>query len=1088
MAQATKNKAGSAAEERPGGPAQKPKPKRFHPGRRLVLMVTAAFFSTLFFIGALSLPRANGVQAQVLASSASLLGTTANNLTGALNGTTEAVQLDDRLYAEKAAALAVYLEALPEGQEPELPALVSQVGGYDLYLTDGVGKVLRSAGHTLRLTDPNASLLDLLRGGTPFTDGDYRYYPADYKGGYLLLVCAQAAVNGAVDPNEIVREGVGATAFDTGTFVFCVDRESGTLLSQRKEVDGLALDKTGLDVSELESGKKDFYEVGRGYYYYCVGQDLSPRYYLVAATDMASSLGQVLYGVSMPLLAFVLVLLAIQIFAGILLYDRRLNRDDRLYHRFLPGVWIDRPRLVKLLPIALVGLLLLGGASYYMQTLNTLANQGYKSIQDLEELTAQLEENDQKSQKLDTDFDRGCVEQARLAAWMIDANPALLTDAGMQALAAAFGAEEIYVFNGVGRTEATSTAYKNYSLSTEPTDPSYGFWSILKGDRNDLVSHIPDGALDGAAAAQDGLFVTWNDKRSSCFAGTRRLDTPGVVRLTYSTADLDAAMDRLGLQPTLDAQDPGANGGLLVADENGRVVYWDKQILAQPMDSAAVGVQASALRNNYLGKQVVYDAGYYLVTRQYGALFLSSATKYSYLMQGRLSTAMRAVQGGFWTLLLQVLLAVLHFGRNPIPDKPRDEPARPASSWENYHTQWNQSAVPWRDKTAEQRFAKILSILGAAGVLLTALNALVWSSSPESQALLSILRGQWLRGLNIFSVSAVLLIFSLVVVVSWLARLLLLQVGRSLGPRSETVCRLLGSAVKYLAIIGAAFYCLNYIGIETKTLLASAGVLTVVIGIGAQSMVGDLLAGISIVFEGEYRVGDVITIGDWMGTVQEIGLRATKVKDRNNNIKIINNATITQVVNMTQEYSYAECDVQIEYGESLERVEEVLAQEFPGIRERLPKILAGPLYMGVLSLEASGVVLGIQAQCYEQDRIPLVRMLNREIKLVFDRNGISIAFPQMVLHTPAGDPPARTVTEEESRQARRFVETESQISGQMLRNPGASQKIFREGISRAAAEERAKTRQEADPPQGDAPQAASPAAPFPGSPAPKEKN
>lgn len=137
------------------------------------------------------------------------------------------------------------------------------------------------------------------------------------------------------------------------------------------------------------------------------------------------------------------------------------------------------------------------------------------------------------------------------------------------------------------------------------------------------------------------------------------------------------------------------------------------------------------------------------------------------------------------------------------------------------------------------------------------------------------------------------------------------------------------------------YYCLMLVGVDTTTLLASAGILSIAISFGAKELVSDILSGLFIIFEGEFRVGDIIMVGDWRGTVVEIGVRTTKVEDGSKNIKVIRNSDISNVINMTKETSYASCDVGIEYGESLERVENILAKELPNIRKRLPAIIDG---------------------------------------------------------------------------------------------------------------------------------------------------
>ena len=194
---------------------------------------------------------------------------------------------------------------------------------------------------------------------------------------------------------------------------------------------------------------------------------------------------------------------------------------------------------------------------------------------------------------------------------------------------------------------------------------------------------------------------------------------------------------------------------------------------------------------------------------------------------------------------------------------------------------------------------------------------------------------------------------------------------------------------------------------------------------GAQSLVGDILAGIFIVFEGEFRVGDIVTIGDWRGTVVEIGIRTTKVLSGGHDVKIFNNSEIKQVINMTKQYSTAVLDIGIDYNESLERVEAVLKKELPHIREHVPAIMEGPYYKGVTSLGDSSVNIRILAECHEKDRIQVVRDMNREIKLCFDRNHISIPFPQIVVNQPAE---IKEATSEDKKTANQFLHEQKEAS------------------------------------------------------------
>ena len=135
-------------------------------------------------------------------------------------------------------------------------------------------------------------------------------------------------------------------------------------------------------------------------------------------------------------------------------------------------------------------------------------------------------------------------------------------------------------------------------------------------------------------------------------------------------------------------------------------------------------------------------------------------------------------------------------------------------------------------------------------------------------------------------------------ILSWLLQLVMRK-GFAHSNRAVTIVKLLESFIKWVIAIVAIMMVLHAWGVDTATLLASAGILTLIIGLGAESLVADILSGIFMVFEGEFQVGDIVIINDWRGTVQEIGIRTTKIVDAGGNINIVNNSEITMVINQT---------------------------------------------------------------------------------------------------------------------------------------------------------------------------------------------
>ncbi|MEG1752186.1 MAG: mechanosensitive ion channel family protein [Clostridia bacterium] len=244
---------------------------------------------------------------------------------------------------------------------------------------------------------------------------------------------------------------------------------------------------------------------------------------------------------------------------------------------------------------------------------------------------------------------------------------------------------------------------------------------------------------------------------------------------------------------------------------------------------------------------------------------------------------------------------------------------------------------------------------------------------------------------------------------------------------NKTVFKLLTNIIKYIiAIIAIILIVKNFVK-DTTALVTSLSMLTLIIGLGAQSLIADVVAGMFIVFEGDYKVGDVVVIDGWRGVVNEIGIRTTKIEDSGGNIQIINNSKISKIINNSKSMSVAVCDVGIEYSESIERVENIVKNSLDEIKTKIPAIIEGPYYKGVDSLGDSAVIIRFVAKCNEDDKFQTQRDMNREIKLLFDKNNIAIPFPQVTIskHVETYSAP---ISKKETDSATNFVNDQKEQS------------------------------------------------------------
>ena len=213
--------------------------------------------------------------------------------------------------------------------------------------------------------------------------------------------------------------------------------------------------------------------------------------------------------------------------------------------------------------------------------------------------------------------------------------------------------------------------------------------------------------------------------------------------------------------------------------------------------------------------------------------------------------------------------------------------------------------------------------------------------------------------------------------------------------RGVTVTHLICNLINWISAIIAVIIILSNFGVDTTAIITGAGVLTLVVGLGMQSLISDIVAGLFIVFENEFNVGDIITVDGFRGEVVAIGIRTTKLKAAGN-VKIFNNSEIKGVLNQTVEPSLVKTLIDVEYGERLPEIEKVIKEHVGELQ--IVGAVDKVSYDGVAALGASGVTLQFTCHCHESDIFAATRSLNGAVKNMFDEHGINVPFPQVVVH------------------------------------------------------------------------------------------
>lgn len=228
-----------------------------------------------------------------------------------------------------------------------------------------------------------------------------------------------------------------------------------------------------------------------------------------------------------------------------------------------------------------------------------------------------------------------------------------------------------------------------------------------------------------------------------------------------------------------------------------------------------------------------------------------------------------------------------------------------------------------------------------------------------------------------------------------------LQAGGRFNPgKSATISTVCSSVTKYIIYFFMLCFILSIWGVDPTSLIAIGGVASVAVGLGAQSVIQDILAGAFILMEDQFGVGDVVKIEDCSGTVESVGMRTTRIRSMDGDLYIIPNGQIKIVTNMSKGFNRAVVDISIAYNEDIDRVIDLLTAELEKIynESTVEGMIDCPQVLGVERLEDSSVVIRIKADCTVGENWNVERQLRRLIKNALDREGVEIPFPHRVVY------------------------------------------------------------------------------------------
>jgi small conductance mechanosensitive channel len=249
-----------------------------------------------------------------------------------------------------------------------------------------------------------------------------------------------------------------------------------------------------------------------------------------------------------------------------------------------------------------------------------------------------------------------------------------------------------------------------------------------------------------------------------------------------------------------------------------------------------------------------------------------------------------------------------------------------------------------------------------------------------------VFNGIWTKGVNEFSLWSALFFTTQATTLLFFLKTMYGRLTESLNLPSKTFLRLCESLVTYIFVFAIIIVDLSWLGIDTTALIASAGIVSIAVGMGAKDLIADILAGMFIIFESSVHMGDIVEIGGWRGTVTDIGVRTCEITDSKNNVKVINNSKIGDLVNYSRKST--SCTLEFDLPRDnipVTDVAEVVNGYIDDIVKEVPEVTNSLRFRGIISITDRYYRVKLGWLCDESKRENLTFRLNNAVRLILER-------------------------------------------------------------------------------------------------------
>ena len=638
--------------------------------------------------------------------------------------------------------------------------------------------------------------------------------------------------------------------------------------------------------------------------------------------------------------------------------------------------------------LGLVIIVLCGMFSYALNTMYDDVVRGRERLAMMDESISMYADRYERNEKRFYDI---YLDYGNLIAGFLDTYPQLRDPETLQTLSESISASSITLYDSDGCETVSSGPWKGLELGRDPDSTTYDFRRILRG----VPSIIHDPETDEVTGLNEmRLGIQIRDDSSEDQYGVMMICV-NIPVMTNHDIDPEASVRQIFSNLSDNVTTLWVSDG-----KTGRILVSSRQEL-EGEDIAGMGLGKPNLKDSLMKAQNTEEGDFLVMSAametpevlewagQSKSIIVYCRSPKSSVFPGML---ILVVTSAILFLVIYSILAWMilagytdEFFNTNKHTKGQEDPNKKRNRLQKAIA----AATPVRKGIV------VMEILTAFFLLQVILITNSSSTAARSTVFRYIAVGDWERGLNLFSIAAIMILLTKTVLLVIGLRFLLAVCSYFSGSKGRTVFRLISNVILYIALILSAIKVLEYLGFSAATIAAGVGSLALAISLGAQNFVADIFAGLTYVFEGTVHVGDTVEIAasgspNIQGKIVEVGVRCIKLLTREGDIISCNNRDIRTVKNSTQLNSRVICELAVSSVIPSDELERILKTELPKIGLADRRILSGPIYNGITGINDGKMTLSVSAECNEEDYFYVRDKLYVSLQQIFMNHGYSI--------------------------------------------------------------------------------------------------